>query len=114
MEILNLETFLNSINSYKSVNLDLSKFYSYEYECSCGKRHVFCNNTEILAKSSVKILIVCPENDQFITYLYVKPFFLGYGFKCFETLCGVQLDFTEHRPEILKQTIKTAFSIKGH
>lgn len=90
MKMVGLEDFIRSFGNRAtrlSMNMD---YYFQQFQCACGKKHDMGNYLHIPMQGFQKVLVVCPDNDKYLTNVAIKMKFL-IKFDRFESICGTYL-----------------------
>ncbi len=90
MRLVNNTDFLERTQGGRPCMMDTSIYHGYAFKCSCGKTHKFNSNSTIVAReiSRMRLILVCPENAEYIACVKLKGWF---RFKGFEFLFGTRL-----------------------
>jgi hypothetical protein len=99
-----MEGFLNSLGNVMSVRMNLS-LYEGEFDCACGKKHEFGNHIRLLCQGSWSVVMECPDDADYLTYVKIKMF-LMVKFKGFKKLSGYHVK-NERENSILRSTFNS-------
>lgn len=94
-------SFLETLGNVMRVRMNLSLF-SGDYDCACGKKHFYDPFTKLLCQGKWKVLMQCPDDPNFLTYVKVNMF-LMVKFRGFQSLSGYHIKNDEEK-ELLYNT----------
>jgi hypothetical protein len=95
MKTNDMDAFLQSIGRAMKVRMDLS-LYDGDYNCACGKSHHYGAHVELLCQGNWLVVMVCPENPDYLTCVKIKMFMMV-KFKGFESLSGYHIQSIEDK-----------------
>ena len=93
VRLLSLEPFLESIGRAMLPRMNMS-IYNGPFECACGSTHMYGPHINLLCEGSMRVVMICPENDSYCTNVAIKTFMLV-KFKGFESISGFHLKTPE-------------------
>lgn len=89
MKMMPFESFARDFGRAAKPVMNMS-IYRDNFECACGRSHWFDDRIEIVCEGLMKVMVVCPEDESFLTALKIKTFMVV-RFKGFESLAGTRL-----------------------
>ena len=96
VELLSTPKFMVSFGRAMLMRMDISGYYGNEYECSCGNSHTIDAFSYILCQGYWRVMVVCPEDENYITSVKVRMFLMA-KFLGFRSLNGVYMQTHEER-----------------
>lgn len=86
IELLPLKEFVIRTMGGRPMQLDISPYINHEYECACGKFHIFNKDTQVIRElSDMKFIIECPIDGNAVTCVKANGLI---SFKGFSSLFG--------------------------
>lgn len=70
--------------------------YRDNFRCACGQSHWFDERIEIVCEGLMKVLLVCPQDEDYLTSVKIKTFMV-IKFKGFESLAGTHISGPQDR-----------------
>lgn len=89
VRLLALEPFLESIGRAMLPRMNMS-IYNGPFDCACGATHMYGPHIQLLCEGSMRVVMICPEDDSYCTNVAIKTFMLV-KFKGFQSISGFQL-----------------------
>ena len=91
MKLLDPIDFFSETLGGRPSQMNTSVYNGYPFECACGQIHEFdSSQIEVLRElTKMRLVLVCPVNDGYITCVKIKGWF---RFKGFESLIGTKVE----------------------
>ena len=76
VEVVDVRDFFSRTTGGRPCQLDVSIYIGCEYECGCGKTHIFSpSSTEIVREVPMLKLVLQQNNCKYITAIKIRGFF---------------------------------------
>jgi len=87
MKLLKIEDFFAKTSKGRPPKMDTIPYNNHYFKCACGDSHEFNSNSiEVIRElSKMRLVVLCPQDENYITCIKVKGIF---KFKGFESLFG--------------------------
>lgn len=94
------EVFISSVGRMMRPRMNMS-IYEGRYDCACGSPHNYGPHINVLAQGKWRVVMQCPVNKASLTNVKINTGFLGFGFKGFESLAGINCESEEDTVSLL-------------
>ena len=88
---LPFDEFIKKFGQLLPKKMNTSIYETKEYQCGCGKKHLFDSRSVYCEGFTLRMLVGCPDDPRYLTNIKVKTGFLMMGFKGFESISSTYI-----------------------